>query len=174
MSIYPRKNPYLIFERIADGVEIYPFYDRDRKYAYLVTEETARFLMMLDGHRSPYEINRNYSRAKVDRLLEEFRNNNLLFQGRCLKVGIGSVYIPLVLIDYSMTKHRRLFKIVSALLMCIHIPFMIGGLYLWKKNGYTTDQLRLSGLILGMALGLAGHEIAHAVAGIGYRAKVVA
>lgn len=174
MPKHPRKNPYLCFRRTEKGYEISRFYEKE--YAYQVSDAVGRFLLEMNGKRSPYTITSTFSRFEVDSLLTEFKRNDLLYSGRFLTGGIGSILIPFIFFDnYSnVNRHRKLCKLISVLLMFGALPCSILGLCLWLSNGYSSDQYNITGAILGGLLGVALHEAAHAVAAFGYRGRVYA
>ena len=167
---YPMTNNWLSYRRISDYE--YEVTDNLDDSVYTMGCTIAKFAKQLDGHTNPYEVDRFLPKEDVRSMLTELNKNDLLRSSRVLESSFGSflytIWIP------QWTPFLRIFAfLMNNMLILLWLPSLVFGIYVFIKNILVIDvEISLTGYLLGLLGGICAHELAHAFAGISYRAKV--
>lgn len=167
---YPTANNWLSYHRISNNE--YEVTDNLNGSVYTMDYTIAKFAKRLNGRTNPYQVNHCLSVEDVQSMLSELDKNHLLRTSRVLNSSFGSilytVWIP------RLTFSLRIFAfLVNNLLLLLWLPVLVYGNYVFIKNITMLDiEISLVGHLLGFLTGLCFHELAHAFAGISYRANV--
>ena len=167
---YPMTNNWLSYRRISDYE--YEVTDNLDDSVYTMGCKIAKFAKQLDGHTNPYEVDRFLPKEDVRSMLAELNKSDLLRSSRVLESSFGSflytIWIP------QWTPFLRIFAfLMNNLLILLWLPSLVFGIYVFIKNILVIDvEISLTGYLLGLLGGICAHELAHAFAGISYRAKV--
>ncbi len=167
---YPMTNNWLSYRRISNNE--YEVTDNIDGSVYTMGCTIAKFSKQLDGHKNPYEVDSFLPTEDVRTMLCELHKNDLLRSSRVLESSFGSflytIWIP------RWTPFLRIFAfLMNNLLILFWFPSLVCGIYVFIKNILLIDiEISLTGYLLGLVGGICVHELAHAFAGISYRAKV--
>ena len=167
---FPKRSPYLIFRKISrDEYEVSQAFDSK---TYYTDRKAAAFLKRLDGKTNPYHLPYGYSKTDVKQLLRELHDKNMLIPDKKITPdGIGSFMYPLVYC-YPKRIHRQIASVVNFLLLLSFIPVFILG---WYVHGHIPTYIYMLNkweiivaCLVGLAVGITCHELAHACAGLAY------
>lgn len=167
---YPMTNNWLSYRRISDYE--YEVTDNLDDSVYTMGRTIAKFAKRLNGETNPYHIDPSLSREDVKSMLSELHKHDLLRSSRVLESSFGSflytIWIP------RWTPFLRIFAfLMNNLLLLLWLPSLVFGIYVFIKNILVIDvEISLTGYLFGLLVGICAHELAHAFAGISYRAKV--
>lgn len=167
---YPMTNNWLSYRRISDYE--YEVTDNLDDSVYTMGRTIAKFAKRLNGKMNPYHIDPSLSNKDVRSMLSELHKHDLLRSSRVLEASFGSflytIWIP------RRTPFLRIFAfLMNNLLLLLWLPSLVFGTYVFIKNILVIDvEISLTGYLFGLLAGICAHELAHAFAGISYRAKV--
>lgn len=166
---YPMLNNWLVFSRKNQyEYDVHDcLYDEDFSMGVTI----AAFAKKLNGHRNPYSINAGLSKAEINHMLTELRENDLLRHGRYLDTGTG-IYYALWFIKRNPLL-MAVARLWNGLLMLSWMPVLVLGLLFFIRDlPITNSDCMWLGNILGIVFGALLHELGHAFAGLTYGAKV--
>lgn len=139
-----------------------------------LSEREARYLKSLNGDRDIYKI-KGFS---YDECMEyyEHLNENLLIRDSGRIVDLDGAHIYTLYIPNRKSTNSIIPKILNLLLMITFFPVLIYGVYLFIHYGVNLgeDNFFLNlifGYILGIGVGGALHECAHACASLSYTGR---
>lgn len=160
-----------------NGDDDYTVFDCAEDEKYSMCKDVVDFLFALDGKTDPFKISPHISVEQKEEFLDFFIENKLVRKGRFFKYSLLNARMPLIKIRANMDQ-RAISWILNNLLMISFLPVFIAGLLILKADYGVVDfndnpLLELIGIWVGIALGLVLHEFGHAIAGLGYNARVM-
>lgn len=166
---YPMLNNWLVFSRKNQyEYDVHDcLYDED----FTMGVTIATFARKLNGHRNPYSINMGLTKAEINHMLKQLRENDLLRYGRSLDAGSGAHYTL-----WFIKRNPLLIKVArlwNCSLMLSWLPvFIFGVLFFIRDLPIINTDCMWLGNILGIIFGALLHELGHAFAGLTYGARV--
>lgn len=167
---YPMLNNWLTFKRINP----YEYSVRDGllEYEFTMGCDIADFARKLDGDHNPYYVDKRFSRAEVDQMMNALEDNDLLRYSKTLISEFGSIYRTLWIPRFNKTS-RAIAVIWNIVLNLLWLPvFILGIIAYTKKLPIGGSDYMLLGVILGLISGIVLHEFGHMCSGIYHGAKV--
>lgn len=167
---YPMANNWLSYKRISR--DEYAVHDHLDDTVYIMGSRMARLARCLNGKRDPYGIDPTLSTQEVSSMLLTLSEHDLLRNGRVLTPSFGT-FLYTLWIPCWTKRLRILARLMNSALLLLWLPILLAGCYAFIKNLLLIDiGFSISGYIFGLVCGICAHELAHAFAGISYRAKV--
>lgn len=169
---YPQLINTLVYKRLNGNT--YRVLDCLTDNEYELGSEIVRFANMLDGKTDPYATDSSLSDEQITETLEWFKENGLTRTSKIQKRSFLTYNIDLFRIKPTATK-RILARILNFVLIILFVPALIGGIItaINMPNLADVDAIQqFIGLIIGGVIGTVFHEIAHALAALGYNAHV--
>lgn len=169
---YPQLINTLVYKRLNGST--YRVLDCLTDNEYELGSEIVRFANMLDGKTDPYATDSSLSDEQITETLEWFKENGLTRTSKIQKRSFLTYNIDLFRIKPTATK-RILARILNFALIILFVPALIGGIItaINMPNLADVDAIQqFIGLIIGGVIGTVFHEIAHALAALGYNAHV--
>lgn len=166
---YPMLANYIRFKRkSSDYAE-----DFCEAYNYLtdirckLDLKTAAFARKLNGFRDPYRVDKRFTRAEVDDMLDTLSFYGIVRDRRFLSKSIFELMMTVW--KPKVTQSMRIAAFfLNYLLLISWLPLLIAGILLLNQNMYMIDDdYMLAVVYLGTLVGLALHEIGHAIATLG-------
>lgn len=150
------KDVYRLFD-VEDGENKEIFCDK----------EHAGFAVRLNGKTDPYAIG-NFSRDRVDGMLEDLEKAGLLVHSRVSLKGPGTVYCSLLFPDRRSHRTKNVCFFLSIILYVLWLPVLIAGCLTFYGNFPGPDiKGFFPGFIIGALFATAFHELSHAAATLG-------
>lgn len=169
---YPQLINTLVYKRLNGNT--YRVLDCLTDNEYELGSEIVRFANMLDGKTDPYATDSSLSDEQITETLEWFKENGLTRTSKIQKRSFLTYNIDLFRIKPTATK-RILARILNFALIILFVPALIGGIItaINMPNLADVDAIQqFIGFIIGGVIGIVFHEIAHALAALGYNAHV--
>lgn len=157
---------YVSFKKVSndyeeDFCEVYN-YLTDRRCR--IDLKTAAFARKLNGTRDPYKVDKRFTKEEVDDMLEILNYYDILRDKRFVSKSIFALMITVWKPKVNQTVRVVAF-FLNHLLLSSWLPLLVIGMIVFEKNMYiVNDNYIFVGVYLGLLLGLALHEIGHAIA----------
>ena len=167
---YPVLADWIRFKRISE--DKYLIVDLLNDETIETDAATVRFASQLDGKRSPYEIGRQMQGIDVGLLLDELETERVIRDKRFLFKHF--LYLLVTVWRPRVTTGLRLFAFfVNGVLLVSWLPLLLFSVYYAVNNLYdlSSDYIVL-GTVVGLAVGIAMHELGHMFACLAYGGRV--
>ncbi|MBQ2963196.1 MAG: hypothetical protein IJE14_00915 [Clostridia bacterium] len=167
---YPVLADWIRFKRISE--DKYLIIDLLNDETIETDAATVRFASQLDGKRSPYEIGRQMQGIDVGLLLDELETERVIRDKRFLFKHF--LYLLVTVWRPRVTTGLRLFAFfVNGVLLVSWLPLLLFSVYYAVNNLYdlSSDYIVL-GTVVGLAVGIAMHELGHMFACLAYGGRV--
>ncbi|MBQ6930870.1 MAG: hypothetical protein IJN38_01960 [Clostridia bacterium] len=167
---YPVLADWIRFKRISENK--YLIIDLLNDETIETDAATVRFASQLDGKRSPYEIGRQMQGIDVGLLLDELETERVIRDKRFLFKHF--LYLLVTVWRPRVTTGLRLFAFfVNGVLLVSWLPLLLFSVYYAVNNLYdlSSDYIVL-GTVVGLAVGIAMHELGHMFACLAYGGRV--
>lgn len=167
---YPMINNWLSFKRINQYE--YSVHDYLHECEYSMRFDVVSFARKLNGKRNPYSVDKRFSRAEVDEMIQSLEEYELLRHSKTLTSGFGTIY-KTMWIPKRNRKVRILASIWNVILNFLWLPvFILGVIAYINKLPLGSDDFIYFGLIFGIGAGMIIHELGHMCSGIYHGARV--
>lgn len=169
---YPISNPLLKWEYLYEGA--YYLQNILTEDAWEIHENTVKFLSQLTGENDHYQIDPMLEPKEVDDILSHYKEMGWLDNDKKLVIDGLNFYYALSTPVFNKT-HRLVAKYMKILLMITFFPVFIAGI-VGMLDGYIYVDKKINiiwGFVISVILAVNLHEIAHGIAGVANRARVI-
>lgn len=171
---YPKLVNSLMYKRVGQYKYIVLDCATGEKHELDITD--VRFMQGLDGKTSPYEIDSILTRREVEEKMHFLEENDLVMTSRFVRNGLLSFRLPLFKIRATASL-RLAGWILNLGLLLSFLPLVVfGGLSIYHNIELIDDVsyvLFTVGSFFGLLIGMSLHEFGHAIAGLGFKARVL-
>ena len=169
---YPAVCNWVSYSKAENGT--YIIYDEAFGDTYRMSPREFDFFRRLDGRTDPYKIPSELTQAQRCRMLAYLEQDLLIRKSQILSASLGKALITLFSTENCGLSNKRAATVADKLLSALWLPVLFTSvIYLIKHNeAITGPDCIISGAVFGLIVGMAVHELAHAVACLHHGGKV--